>query len=88
MNLEDALETAGAHGFHYLDFSAESGPNRLDNLSEERVNAVRDICTRDNIHISLHTFSEVNVAELASFVGEAVDQYLRDYIGLARLLSC
>jgi len=86
--LEDSLETAAAHGFHYLDFSAESGPNRLDSWSTERANAVREICGRNDIHLSLHTSSGVNVAELAPFVSDAVDQYLRGYIDLARLLKC
>ena len=27
--LEDALSTAAEHGFHYLDFNADQGPNRL-----------------------------------------------------------
>ena len=86
--LEDTLETAIAHGFHYLDFSADSGANRLDTWSGERVNAVREVCGRNDIHLSLHTSSGVNVAELAPFVSDAVDQYLRGYVDLARLLEC
>ena len=86
--LEDSLETAAARGFHYLDFSAESGPNRLDSWSQERANAVREICGRSDLHLSLHTSSGVNVAELAPFVSDAVDQYLRAYVDLARLLEC
>ena len=86
--LEDSLDTAVAHGFHYLDFSAESGPNRLDSWSQERANAVREICGRSDIRLSLHTSSGVNVAELAPFVGDAVARYLRAYIDLAGLLAC
>ena len=86
--LEDSLDTAIAHGFHYLDFSAESGPNRLDSWSQARANAVREICGRSDIHLSLHTSSGVNVAELAPFIGDAVDRYLRAYIDLAGLLAC
>ena len=86
--LEDSLETATAHDFHYLDFSAESGPNRLDGWSLERADAVREICSRNDIHLSLHTSSGVNVAELAPFVSDAVDRYLRAYVDLARLLGC
>ena len=44
--LEDSLETAVVHGFHSLDFSAESGPNRLDSWSQDRADAVREICAR------------------------------------------
>ncbi|PKB79226.1 MAG: hypothetical protein BZY88_14235 [SAR202 cluster bacterium Io17-Chloro-G9] len=86
--LEDSLETAIAHGFHYLDFSAECGPNRLDSWSPERANTVREICSRNDIHVSLHTSSGVNIAEVAPFVGDGVDQYLRGYVDLARLLDC
>lgn len=70
--LEDSLETATTHGFHYLDFSAESGPNRLGGWSRDRVKGVREICGRNDIHLSLHTSSGVNVAELAPFVSDAV----------------
>jgi len=87
-NLEDALETAAVHGFHYLDFNADIGPNRLDNWSEARVHGVRDSCARNDIRLSLHTSSGVNVAEYAPFVGEAVDEYLRGNIDLARRLDC
>ena len=86
--LEDSLDTASAHGFHYLDFSAESGPNRLDSWGRERANAVREFCGRNEIHLSLHTSSGVNVAEVAPLVSDAVDRYLRGYIDLARLLGC
>ena len=40
--LEDALESAAAHGIHYLDFNADVGPNRLDVWDDERVRAIRD----------------------------------------------
>ena len=90
--LEDSLETATAHDFHYLDFSAESGPNRLDGWSLdgwslERADAVREICSRNDIHLSLHTSSGVNVAELAPFVSDAVDRYLRAYVDLETRLK-
>jgi sugar phosphate isomerase/epimerase len=86
--LENALDTARAHGFHYLDFNADTGPNRLDSWSQERVSAVREACARHSIRLSLHTASSVNVAEFSPFVGEAVDQYLRGNIDLAKELGC
>lgn len=87
-NLEDALETAATHSFHYLDFNADTGPNRLDNWNEKRAQAVRDTCSRNNIHLSLHTSSAVNIAEYSPFVSEAMDQYLRGCIDLTQLLNC
>jgi sugar phosphate isomerase/epimerase len=86
--LEDALDTALAHGFHYLDFNADTGLNRLDSWSQERVSAVREGCARRNIRLSLHTASSVNVAEFSPFVGEAVDRYLQANIDLAKQLGC
>ena len=86
--LEDALETAVTHSYYYLDFNADTGPNRLDAWSDERVRSVRDICERNSIRLSLHTLSGVNVAEYSPFVGDAVDQYLRSNIDLAKRLSC
>ena len=38
--LEDALALAAQHGFHYLDFSADAGPNRLDHWPDHRLRAV------------------------------------------------
>ena len=87
-NLEDSLETAKAHGFHYLDFNADTGPNRLGNWSDERANTIRVACHQNGIRLSLHTASAVNIAEISPFVSEAVDQYLRGYIDLASLLDC
>ena len=86
--LEDSLETAAAHSFHYLDFNVESGPNRLDSWTDGRVGAVREFCQHQDIYLSLHTASSVNVAEYSPFVSDAADRYLRAYIDLAQRLSC
>jgi sugar phosphate isomerase/epimerase len=86
--LEDALAWASSYNFHHMDFSADTGPNRLTEWSQERVRAVRRLCDRHGIHLGVHTSSAVNVAELAPFVSEAVDQYLRANIDLALRLGC
>jgi sugar phosphate isomerase/epimerase len=86
--LEDAVQTAIAHNFHYLDFNADTGPNRLDSWSNDRVTLVRNICKEHGIYLSLHTASAVNVAELSPFVDEAVDRYLRENINLSQKLNC
>ena len=86
--LEDALQWAAAHGLHYVDFNADTGPNRLIGWSEERVKSVRQTSEGHDIHLGLHTTSGVNVAELAPFVSEAVDQYLRANIDFAGRLGC
>ena len=86
-NLEDALATAAEHDIHYLDFSADTGPNRADNWPDERIRAVRALMERHRITITVHTASSVNVAEYAPHVGDAVDAYLRGNIDLARRLT-
>ena len=86
--LEEALEFAAANGFHYMDFNADTGSNRLDGWSDERVRRVRDACDRDSISLTIHTTSGVNVAELAPFVGDAVDRYLSANVDLAERLGC
>lgn len=86
--LEDALKWATEHDLHYVDFNADTGPNHLVTWSEARVRAVRDMCHHSGIHLGLHTTSGVNIAELAPFVSEAVDQYLQANIDFALRLGC
>ena len=63
--LEEALETAATHSFHYLDFNADRGPNRLDNWNDDRVKSVIAAASRHHITLTLHTASSVNVAEFS-----------------------
>ncbi len=86
--LEDSLQTAADHGFRYLDFNADIGPNRLDDWPDARVQSVRDICEGSGIRLSLHTASAVNVAEYSPHVAEAVDRYLAANVDLAVRLGC
>lgn len=86
--LEDALEWAVRHGFHFLDFNADIGPNHLDAWNDDRVRAVRQACERHDVHLGLHTLSGVNVAEFSPFVARAVDEYLQVNISLAARLAC
>jgi sugar phosphate isomerase/epimerase len=71
-----------------VDFNADTGANYLAAWSDERIRSVRETCYRQDIHLGLHTTSGVNVAELAPFVSDAVDQYLRANIDLALKLRC
>lgn len=85
--LEDALSGAGRHGFHYLDFCADAGDNRVDNWPQERLRAVRGIMERHSVTVTVHTGSSVNVAEFVPRVSEAVDAYLQANIDLARRIA-
>ena len=86
--LEDALRTASDHGFRYLDFNGDVGPNRLEDWPDDRVRSVRETCDQFGIGLSLHTASAVNVAEYSPFVAEAVDRYLAANVDLAVRLGC
>lgn len=86
--LEEALAWAAANAFHYVDFNADRAANHLQLWSDERVRAVRETCTRHDIHLGLHTSSAVNVAESSPFVSDAVDAYLRGNIDFAMRLGC
>ncbi len=86
--LEETLQWAASHDFHYVDFNADRPPNILTNWSDDRVVKVREACARDDIHLGLHTQSSINVAEYAPYLSEAVDQYLNENIDLAVRLNC
>ncbi len=85
--LEESLATAAEHGFHYLDFSADTGPNRVDNWPDDRLRAARAMMENHQIAVTVHTSSSVNVAEFAPHVADAVDAYLRGNIDLARRIT-
>ena len=86
--LEDALLTAAEHAFHYLDFNADQGPNRLDNWDGSRVEPVLATARVNKITLTLHTASSVNIAEFSPHVDEAVDRYFQGNIDLAQQLNC
>lgn len=66
--LEDTLAFAAQHGFHYVDFSAETSANRVDNWPDDRLRVVRTVMDRNEIAVTVHTASSVNVAEFAPYV--------------------
>ena len=85
--LEDALSAAGRYGFHYQDFCADAGDNRVDNWPQERLRAVRGLMERYAVAVTVHTGSSVNIAEFAPRVSDAVDAYLQANIDLARRIA-
>jgi len=88
MRLEDTLEWATQHDFHYIDFNADEQPNHLEAWDAARVRAIRQRCERADIHLGLHTLSAVNVAEFSPYVSEAVDAYLRANLEVSQWLGC
>ena len=87
-SVEDSIRWAAEHRFHHLDFNADDGINALDTFDEARVAAVRDLYTKHDVQIAIHTRSAVNNAELSPYVSDAVDEYNRANIRLAKQLGC
>jgi sugar phosphate isomerase/epimerase len=71
-----------------VDFNADQAPNGLDGFDDARVKTVRELCERHGIRAGIHTSSAVNNAEVAPFVSEALDEYLRANVRLAKRLGC
>ena len=87
-SVEDSIRWAATNRFHHLDFNADDGPNALSTFDEARIAAVRDLYAKHDVKIAIHTRSAVNNAELSPYVSEAVDEYNRANIRLARRLGC
>ena len=86
--LEDALANAASHGFHCLNFNADIGSNRLGLWANDRVCSIRQSCSGNDVHVTLHSASRVNISEFSPHVSEAVDQYLTANMELAHALAC
>jgi sugar phosphate isomerase/epimerase len=86
--LEATLRWAAANRFFYVDFNADAAPNGPGDFDAPRTRAIRTLCEQHGLHIGIHTSSAVNTAELAPFVADAVDEYNRVNIRLARQLGC
>jgi sugar phosphate isomerase/epimerase len=85
--LEDAVTWAAEHRVRFIDVQLDTGANALGTIDAARASLVRAGCERHGIRLGLHTASAVNVAEVAPFVGDAVDRYLEAYVDAASLLG-
>jgi sugar phosphate isomerase/epimerase len=85
--LDDAVDWAARHAVRYIDIQLDSGANALGTIDDARAARVRAACTREGIHLGLHTASAVNVAEYAPYVGDAVDRYLQAYVDAGQRLG-
>jgi sugar phosphate isomerase/epimerase len=85
IRLEDGIAWAAKNGVSYID--SELDKELLSFDTEERAKPIREALARHGIQLGLHTLSAVNVAETSPFVSDAVDQYLRAYIDIAKRLE-
>ena len=87
LKLEDAIEWAAQHDVRWIDIQLGSGANALNSFDDARATGVRRACERYAVHLGLHTASAVNVAEMAPYVGDAVERYLEAYVEIAPRLG-
>ena len=87
LRLEDALEWAAEHEVRWIDIQLDAGANALSSFDDARAAGVRRACERYGVHLGLHTASAVNVAEVAPYVGDAVERYLEAYVEIAPRLG-
>lgn len=85
IRLEDGIDWAAKNGVKYID--AELDHELVSFNTEERAKPIREALAKHGIHLGLHTLSAVNIAETSPYVSDAVDQYLRTYIDVARRLN-
>src|SRR6202048_129111 len=87
LRLEEALEGAAEHEVRWIDIPLDAGAHALRSFEDTRAAGVRRACERYGVHLGLHTASAVNVAELAPYVGDAVERYLEAYVEIAPRLG-
>ncbi|MGH7045436.1 MAG: sugar phosphate isomerase/epimerase family protein [Stellaceae bacterium] len=87
LRLEDAIVWAGEHRVRHIDIELGTALNPFNDFDDARARHVREACCRHRVALGLHTSSAVNVAELAPYVGDAVDRYLGAHLEIARRLG-
>jgi sugar phosphate isomerase/epimerase len=87
IRLEEGIEWARRAGVRYIDVQLDAKANALDTFDATRAAGVREACEKHGMHLGLHTLSAVNIAEYSPFVRDAVDQYLRGYMDVAKRLG-
>ena len=87
LSAEDAISWAAANEVSYFDIQCDIAPNEMERFDPVVCAAIRDACAANNLHLGLHTLSAMNTAEIAPFLRDAADEYLRGYIDLARQMA-
>jgi sugar phosphate isomerase/epimerase len=82
LKLEDGIEWAARNQVHHIDIQLDTGVNAFTSFDDARSRNIKHACERHGIELGLHTLSAVNVAEYSPILSEAVDAYLKGYIGL------
>nr|WP_246522458.1 sugar phosphate isomerase/epimerase family protein [Neoroseomonas terrae] len=87
MPIEEAVAWSARNGVGVIDVRLGDTGNAFEDFDATRIADVRNSIESQGIRLGLHTLSAVNVAETAPFLREAVEEYLRRYIELAKPLG-
>ncbi|MBR0651973.1 sugar phosphate isomerase/epimerase [Roseomonas terrae] len=85
--IEEAVAWSARNGVGVIDVRLGDTGNAFEDFDATRIADVRNSIESQGIRLGLHTLSAVNVAETAPFLREAVEEYLRRYIELAKPLG-
>lgn len=87
VSLEDGVAWAIENDVTYIDAQLDIAPNGLTSFDDARCAPIREAAKANGLHLGLHTLSGVNIAEYSPFFSDAVDDYLRTYIDVAKRLD-
>lgn len=85
--IEDGLIYASNADFRFVDIRIGDVKNKFESFDKYRISKVRNLIETKDLIIGLHTLSAVNMAEFAPYLSEAVDDYIKSYIDVAKLID-
>ena len=85
--IEDGLIYASNADFRFVDIRIGDVKNKFESFDKYRISKVRNLKESKDLIIGLHTLSAVNMAEFAPYLSEAVDDYIKSYIDVAKLID-
>ena len=85
--IEDGLIYASNADFRFVDIRIGDVKNKFESFDKYRISKVRNLIESKDLIIGLHTLSAVNMAEFAPYLSEAVDDYIKSYIDVAKLID-
>jgi sugar phosphate isomerase/epimerase len=85
--MEEYFPFAHENGFPWMELSCNNPNNFLDKWNPERIDNVKRLRDKYNLHYGLHSASFVNTAEIEPTVKVAAQQHLMDYVKLAHDLE-
>src|SRR5215475_2051052 len=83
LRLEEALEWAAEQKVRWIDIQLDAGANALSSFDDACAGPANGTACISGCH----TASAVNVAEVAPYIGDAVECYLEAYVEIAPRLG-